>query len=62
MAKGNPRQAISAVYMIILSRDPTEDEVTAVLNHVKTAGLTPEQGAGDLAWALINTKEFLYRH
>lgn len=30
--------------------------------YLDGSGVTREQAANDLAWALINTKEFLYRH
>ena len=40
----------------------SDDEIAAVQQYLETGGVTGEQAAADLAWALINTKEFLYRH
>jgi hypothetical protein len=31
-------------------------------SYYQAAGLDLQQATSDLAWALINTKEFLYRH
>ena len=61
-AKGNPRQAITALYLTVLSREPSSDELTAFQSHVQANALRPDQAASDLVWTLINTKEFLYRH
>jgi hypothetical protein len=61
-AKGKRRTLIRSIYAVILSRDPMEKELTAVERYFKTSGLNLRQAAYDLAWALINTKEFLYRH
>ena len=61
-SKGNRRNMVHMIYMGLLSRPPTPDEVAAALEYCRTAGLAPRQAAEDLAWALINTKEFLYRH
>ena len=61
-AGGNRRGAIRGLYMIILSREPMPDELAAALEYWQTAGLNQNQTVADLAWALINTKEFLYRH
>ncbi|MEW6358780.1 MAG: DUF1553 domain-containing protein [Planctomycetota bacterium] len=58
--KGKNLGIIRWIYLTILSRDPMPAELTAAENYFKTGGL--KQGAEDLAWALINTKEFLYRH
>jgi len=60
--KGNYRFVIRAVYVRILSRHPTRTELAEVENYVRASGLDRRQAANDLAWALINTKEFLYRH
>ena len=61
-AKGDRRLAIQGVYMTILTRPPTEDELESVARYAKTSGLDGYQSGIDLAWALVNTKEFLYRH
>jgi hypothetical protein len=36
--------------------------MTLVEAGFQKAGVAPKQAADDLAWALINSKEFLYRH
>lgn len=58
----NPSRSIEGIYLIILSRYPTTAESAVADQYFKTKGLLPKQAAGDLAWALINSKEFLYRH
>ena len=59
---GEPRNVIRAIYVLILSRDPTPSELAAVRDYAQTGEVTRPQAIVDLAWALINTKEFLYRH
>lgn len=58
----NRRMLINTMYLTILSRFPEEAERKIAEDYFNTQGLTPIQAANDLAWALINTKEFLYRH
>jgi uncharacterized protein DUF1553/uncharacterized protein DUF1549 len=60
--RGKRRSAITALYMHILSRYPTEAERGILEDYSHTDGLSPRKAAQDLVWALINTKEFLYRH
>jgi len=57
-ARGNRSDAARGLYVLILSRQPTAAELTAAGRY---AG-AQYQAAYDLAWALLNTKEFLYRH
>ncbi|MHC4175405.1 MAG: DUF1553 domain-containing protein, partial [Planctomycetota bacterium] len=61
-AKGNRRMLISMIYLNILSRYPTPPEVAAAEDYFKPKGTNTRQATNDLVWALINTKEFLYRH
>lgn len=61
-ARGDRLEAVRTVYLAVLSRFPTPDETAAVAAYAQTAGLPPQQVAIDLVWALINSKEFLYRH
>jgi hypothetical protein len=61
-SKGNRDYLINWTYLALLSRYPTQGELTAAQTYFQTKAQNPKQGADDLAWALINTKEFLYRH
>jgi hypothetical protein len=57
-----PRAMVIEVYLTILSRYPTDEEVRAAMAY-STTGPAPRRIALlDLAWALINSDEFLYRH
>lgn len=57
-----PSEVIDTLYLTILSRYPTSEERQAVQVYVKTTKLPSQQAALDLAWALINSAEFLHRH
>lgn len=61
-AKGDYRETIRVLYLRILSRYPTDAELATVIDYAWDQGGKAEQTAIDLAWALINSKEFLYRH
>ena len=60
-ARDNPNRAIATLYLTILSRYPTPDEIDSVKEHAATLP-NPKRQLVDLAWALLNTKEFLYKH
>jgi hypothetical protein len=62
VSRGKAANLIGLVYLTILSRMPTPDEITAAQGYAQTAKLNQKQAVEDLAWALLNTKEFLYRH
>ena len=58
-----PRDSVAALYLAILSRPPTEEELRIAGAYAQAAGpAARRQVAVDLAWALINSAEFLYRH
>lgn len=56
-----PKETLNELYLTILSRRPTDEEVEAALEYVGQSKSKREAGV-DIAWALINTTEFLYRH
>jgi hypothetical protein len=60
--KGGRGELIKNIYITILSRYPTEAELAAAEKYFQSEGTTWKAAIDDLAWALINTKEFLYRH
>jgi len=63
IASGGDRvELIRGVYMTLLSREPTPAEQAAAEAYWQTSGLSSNDAATDLAWALINSMEFLYRH
>ena len=61
-AKGKRPMLIGDIYLNILSRYPSQEELAAAEQYLQTKGLGLRQATSDLVWALINTKEFLYRH
>ena len=61
-SKKDPREIAYGIYLGILSRFPTEEELRAVEAHSRSVNVKGREAAVDLAWALINSAEFLYRH
>ncbi|OFW07396.1 MAG: hypothetical protein A3H96_05335 [Acidobacteria bacterium RIFCSPLOWO2_02_FULL_67_36] len=81
LGRGDVRQVVTGLYLTILSRFPTDDELKMATEYGRArmeaapapaaaaeAGRPPRPGANrrgavvDLAWALINSAEFQYRH
>ena len=59
-AKRTPIEIANGMYLGILSRFPTADEMKIVEAHFQTS--SKREATVDLGWALINSAEFLYRH
>lgn len=59
---GKPNEIVERLYLTILSRFPTDADLKAAEDYAKS-GATKGNGIWvDLAWALINSPEFLLRH
>jgi hypothetical protein len=56
-----PVEVVNEIYLTILSRFPTEEELRTVGKYVQSATVKRD-AVFDLAWALINSAEFLHRH
>jgi hypothetical protein len=61
-SRNNPREITGGLYLMILSRFPTDEEMQIATAYPQTAKVSEREAALDLAWALINSAEFLYRH
>jgi len=57
-----PRETINAIYLTFLSRLPADEERMALRKYYETSGSKGHEVTADLVWALVNSKEFLYRH
>jgi hypothetical protein len=63
LPKGKTDDQIALAYLSLLSRRPTDAELKAVKDYMKSSGLgASRQAAVDLVWAIVNGKEFLYKH
>lgn len=61
--KWDKEKAADRVYLHILSRPPTREEKKTVVEYLGAGdGRQTSAALQDAAWALINSKEFLYRH
>jgi hypothetical protein len=59
--KLSDREVLNELYLTTLSRLPTDAEVQVTLAHVQQA-VDKRRAWEDVQWALINAKEFLFRH
>ncbi len=59
--QGNPER-VNLLYLEILSRMPAPQEQKIALDYMATAEGGSSAGFYDLAWALINTSEFILKH
>jgi hypothetical protein len=55
------RQLVTSLYLAILSRPPTDDEMRTAGNYAQSVA-NRRVAALDLAWALLNSAEFRFRH
>ena len=62
VAGKTPRDIATGMYLGILSRFPTEDELKLVEGYFQSGNVGRREAAVDLVWSLINSEEFLYRH
>jgi hypothetical protein len=60
--QGGPRDVVNKLYLTILSRYPTDAELRAITEYSQAGGANRRGVAQDVAWALINSAEFGFRH
>ncbi|MEI6808860.1 MAG: hypothetical protein WCN95_09055, partial [bacterium] len=53
---------VENLYLRILTRFPADKEMAVAIAYLESSKRKPAESACDLAWALINTKEFVLRH
>ncbi|MEM9646392.1 MAG: DUF1553 domain-containing protein, partial [Planctomycetota bacterium] len=61
MSEANPRDRIEAIFLSVLSRKPSHTDrriAAAELQQNKGQGI----GYGNIVWALLNTREFMFIH
>ena len=52
---------LNEIYLVTLSRKPDTDETKVSLAHVAKAE-DKRKAWEDVLWAVLNTREFLFRH
>lgn len=61
-AVGAPQSVLEKLYLTLLSRPPTDAERAVVDDYARNVETRGREATLDVAWSLINTAEFLYRH
>ena len=59
--KREPREKIGELFLTVFCRDPSEQEFKDALAYI-TSEKDARKAYGDLLWALMSTKEFMYIH
>lgn len=54
--------AVRVIYLTLLLRDPTDEELMRAGGYIRAGKGAARECAIDVAWALVNSKEFLFRH
>ncbi|MCX7705124.1 MAG: DUF1553 domain-containing protein [bacterium] len=56
------KDSVTILYKILLSRPPTDQELAMAEEYFNTSGVMQYRAINDIAWALINSKEFIFKH
>ena len=59
LAEHDPPQAVDVIFLSVLSRLPDEEDRKLALGEIRSAA-DRSTGCGNLIWALLNTREFLF--
>ncbi|MCM8776972.1 MAG: DUF1549 and DUF1553 domain-containing protein [Candidatus Omnitrophica bacterium] len=62
LSKNNPEETIRNIYLLLLSRYPVDQEIEKGKAYFQKQGISFKDAVDDIVWAIINSKEFLYRH
>lgn len=57
-----PQDRISSLYWTFYSRPPTDAELKTAMSEFDARGKQKKQFFADMAWILLNSKEFLHQH
>lgn len=60
--RGDYQGIIEIIYLTLLSRYPQKEEMETLKSYFKKEGIDTKQAVEDIVWAIINSKEFLYKH
>jgi hypothetical protein len=55
----DPKQAVDVIFLSILSHRPSAEDRSFAIQEIQSAD-TPATGCGNLIWALLNTREFIF--
>ncbi|AQQ09019.1 hypothetical protein L21SP3_00816 [Sedimentisphaera cyanobacteriorum] len=58
----NGNRIAAGLYLSILSRPPSQEELKHALDYSRSSGLNLLNASQDIAWALVNSREFSYKH
>ncbi len=61
-SRTNTRDLAMEIYLAFLSRYPTSAELNAIEGYSKSGVANVREVGIDIAWTLVNSSEFLYRH
>jgi len=56
---GDPREAVDVIFLSVLSRTPDAEDRRLAIAEITSAD-NPATGVGNVIWALLNTREFLF--
>ncbi len=58
----SPNDRVRELYLWVYSREPDSDELQIAHEYLTRHETSPETAYGDLMWALLNTREFLFNN
>jgi len=61
-AQKDDAKLVEELYLTFFARLPSKGEAAIAVDHLKKHSMTRREAAEDLAWALLNSTEFVFNH